>query len=234
MSRVERTAAAFALAFVLSSSVGFAAPKAGAKAGTPDKSASEKTVPEKSGDGKNGNEKLRPTGPVKINADRAEWQKGGTMVYTGSVRLESGDLKLSGDRLNLRQFDDGQFEAKIDGKPAMLDHAGLAAVGSKDNERPPVSARASQLTYDSREEVVVIDGDALLTRGTDEIRGQNIRYDVAERRIEAQGKEGCDNATSTPGDAAKPGCQVEIVIQPPPRKGKTDGAPAPAPQGSTP
>lgn len=201
MSRVDRIAGAIALA-ILASTAAFAAPKA--NTGSKPKAAES--------------ENLRPTGPVKINADRAEWQKGGSMVYTGNVRLESGDLKLSGERLNLKQFDDGQFEAKIDGKPAKLDHAGLAAAGNKEGERPPVSARASTLTYNSRDEIVVVDGDALLTRGTDEIRGQNIRYDVTQRRIEAQGKEGG---------------QVEIVIQPPPRK-SADGSAAPQKPGATP
>ena len=154
---------------------------------------------------------LRPTGPVKITADRAEWAKGGQMVYTGNVRLDSGDLKLSGDRLTLKQYEDGQFEAKVDGKPAMLDHAGLAAVGSKGNERPPVSARATQLTYDSREEIVDVSGEALLTRGTDKITGENIRYDVAQRRIEAKAAEGG---------------QVQIELQPPPRKPKSGAEPA--------
>ncbi|MCC2657386.1 MAG: lptA [Panacagrimonas sp.] len=156
---------------------------------------------------------LRPTGPVKINADRAEWQKGGSMVYTGNVRLESGDLKLSGDKLTLKQYEDGQFEAKVDGKPAMLDHKGLEFTGARDGERPPVSARASQLTYDSREEIVEIAGQALLTRGTDKITGENIRYDVAQRRIEAKAAEGG---------------QVQIELQPPPRKPKP-GAEAAAP-----
>ena len=93
----------------------------------------------------------------------------------------------------------------------MLDHAGLAAVGSKGNERPPVSARATQLTYDSREEIVDVSGEALLTRGTDKITGENIRYDVAQRRIEAKAAEGG---------------QVQIELQPPPRKPKSGAEPA--------
>lgn len=152
---------------------------------------------------------LRPTGPVTIEADRAEWQKGGAMVYSGNVRLDSGELKLQGTRLHLRQFEDGQFEARVEGSPALLDHAGLPPEAGE--PRRPVSARAQELTYDTRIEIVQITGDALLTRGSDEIRGQSIRYDVANRRIQADGGQGG---------------QVRIVIQPPPRQ-DNDDTPAP-------
>ena len=160
---------------------------------------------------------LRPTGPVTINADRAEWEKGGAMVYSGKVRLESGDMKLQGERLLLRQFDDGQYEAHVSGAPATLDHAGLPA--GEDGARPPVAAQASELHYDSRSDIVEVKGKALLTRGTDRIRGNSIRYDVARRRIEAAGGEGG---------------QVQIIIQPPPRDGVTPKPAAPAAQPVTP
>lgn len=146
----------------------------------------------------------RPNSPVKINADRAEWETGGAMIYSGNVRLESGDLKLGGERLQLKQFGNGQFEAHVNGAPATLDHAGLA-VGGEEN-RKPVSARARQLNYDSRSQIVEIEGEARLTRGADEIRGEKVRYDVARRRVEAAGG-------------------VQIVIQPPP----ASAPPAPAP-----
>lgn len=155
-------------------------------------------------------EALRPTAPVKINADRAEWQKGGAMVYTGNVRMESGDLKLAGARLELRQFEDGQFEAQIDGEPAALDHAGLPT----DAAKSPVSAQARQLKFNSRSDIVEVLGNALLTRGTDQIRGETIRYDVVQRRIQAAGGEGG---------------QVQIVIQPPPRNGDAGAAPGSRP-----
>jgi lipopolysaccharide export system protein LptA len=149
---------------------------------------------------------LRPNGPVTVTADRAEWQKGGTMVYSGNVSLLSDTLSLKGDHLELRQKEQGQYEAIINGTPARLDHpGGPAADGS---EAPPVSAEAKTLFFDSATSMVELTGGAHLTRGTDEITGDSIHYDVAARRIRAAGGENG---------------QVKIVIQPPPRK-----APAPA------
>ncbi|HSW13897.1 MAG TPA: lipopolysaccharide transport periplasmic protein LptA [Solimonas sp.] len=145
---------------------------------------------------------LRPTGPVTVTADRADWEQSGVMVYTGNVLLSSDTLKLKGDRLELRQLADGQFTASVTGNPAQLDHPGLK---EKDGSiGPPVGARAKTLNYDSRSSMVDILGNAQLTRGEDAINGDDIHYDVAQRRIRAAGGQGG---------------QVRIVIQPPPAKG---------------
>lgn len=170
---------------------------------------------------------LRPTGPVTIRADKAEWEKGAAMVYTGNVRLQSGDLNLSGDRLELRQFAKGEFEARISGAPSKLDHTGLR--DEQGQTGPPVHAEARMLTYDSRSDIVEVAGAAILNRGGDLMRGENIRYDVAHRRIQAEGGAGG---------------QVEFTIQPPPResgsaepdKGETvpPKSAAPAKPGGTP
>jgi lipopolysaccharide export system protein LptA len=144
-------------------------------------------------------ERLRPTGPVTVTADRAEWQKGGAMVYTGNVAMASSTLTMKGDRLELRQQAQGQYRALLTGSPARLDHA--AVPGTTGAESQPVSAQAKSLAYDSASGVVQIDGGAHLVRGSDEITGETIRYDVTARRIAASGGQGG---------------QVRIVIQPPP------------------
>lgn len=141
---------------------------------------------------------LRPTGPVTITADRAEWQDGGVMLYTGHVLLESDTLKLAGSRLELRQAEDGQYEARITGEPAQLTHP--ASVDQNSQPLPPVTAEARQLSYDSRSSIVHVSGGARMARGGDEITGEDIRYNVSERRIQAEGGRGG---------------QVRIVIQPP-------------------
>lgn len=159
---------------------------------------------------------LRPTGPVTIEADHADWVKEGAMVYQGNVRLHSGDLRLSGTRMEFQQTPDGHFTARLDGLPATLDHAALPTESGRPG--PPVSARGKLMTYDSRSATVAIDGEALLTRGTDEIRGGNVTYDVTHRRIQANGGEGG---------------QVRIVIQPPPA-GEAEGSIAPIQPRNTP
>jgi len=154
---------------------------------------------------------LRPTGPVTVTADRAEWEQNGAMIYTGNVLLTSDTLKLKGDRLELRQLPDGQFTASITGNPATMDHPGLR---EKDGRiGPPVGARARTLNYDSRSSMVDVLGNAQLTRGTDAINGEDIHYDVAARRIRAAGGQGG---------------QVKIVIQPPPKGASSGGSSSPA------
>ena len=148
---------------------------------------------------------LTPTGPVTVTADRAEFDKRGMMIYLGNVRLSSDSLSLSGDKLVLQQFDSGQYAAQVDGAPALLEHAGIS------NKTGPsaitIRAEATRLNYDTRSGVVDIVGKAHMTRGQDQIDGDNIRYNVAARRIEAAGGIGG---------------QVKIVIQPPAQKPATN------------
>lgn len=159
------------------------------------------------------NDSLRPSGPVTITADRAEWEQDGAMIYSGNVLLTSDTLKLVGDRLELRQFAGGEIEARIIGNPARMDHPGL--VEKNGEAGPPVSAQAKTLTYDSRSSMVDLTGNSRLTRGQDAIDGEDIRYDVAARRIRAIGGQNG---------------QVKIVIQPPPPR---SAAPAAGPRPAT-
>lgn len=138
----------------------------------------------------------RPSGPVTVTADRAEWQQAGLMRYGGHVVLSVDTMEMRGDSLEVKQFDDGQYEAHLSGEPAHMTDSGANGVA-------PVAAEARQLDYDARTGIVEMTGGALLTRGTDKLSGQSIRYDVNARRVQAAGG----------GNS-----QVRIVIQPPPPK----------------
>lgn len=150
---------------------------------------------------------LKPTGPVTLTSDKAELVQGNAAVYTGNVVLTSDTLKLEGDRIELKQYPGGQYEAKITGGPARMNHAGNGV------DNPAVAARAKTLNYDSRSGVLDLLSEAYVLRGSDEITGDTIKYDVNQRRIQASG-----------GD----GGQVKIIIQP----SSADTPPTP-PAGTT-
>lgn len=147
-------------------------------------------------------------GPITVSADHAEWQRGGTMVYTGHVVLETGDFKIFGDRLELQQDAGGQVQARVDGKPA---HCEQVAAGP---DNPPLSADAKVMRYDSRTALLTLSGgDVRLQRGTDTLTGDSLSYNLDQRRIVATGgKQG----------------QVRMVIHPPPREETPTPAPTPA------
>lgn len=165
------------------------------------------------GSGDSALQSFRPTGPVTLTADRAEWVQGGQMQYYGNVSMRSDTLQLRGERMTVTQHTDGQFAAQLTGTPARLDHAGRP--GTDGIGAQPVNAQAENIDYDSRTGVIRLSGGARLLRGSDEVTGEQIDYVVAERRIRAAG-----------GQAG----QVRIVIQPPARK--SAAVPSPAPTAS--
>lgn len=134
-----------------------------------------------------------PRGPIKITAERADLERREVALYRGNVKLTSADVELSGDRLELRQPAKGVVTAVLTGSPARLRHKGAA-------DAPPVTASAGRIVYDTRTAIVELSGGAQLERGSDTVSSQSIRYDLAARRISAQG---------AAGD------QVQIVIEPP-------------------
>jgi len=146
----------------------------------------------------------RIRGPIKITAERAELERREYALYRGRVRLESQDMVMTGDRLELRQPDRGQFEARLTGAPARLDHPG--------NEKSAaVTASAAQIVYDTRTATVDLSGGVQLARGTDLLSSGQVTYNLAARRITAN------------GDGVG---QVHITIEPP--QNDAPAAPPPA------
>lgn len=146
-------------------------------------------------------EALRPSGPVTVKADRAEWVQNNQMKYSGNVSMTSDTLVVRGDSMEVHQASDGQFEAWVHGKPAILDHAAdPTATGAA---AKPLHAEALEIHYDSQSGTANMTGAAHIKRGDDEVDGNTIGYIVPERRIQA--------ASGGKG-------QVTITFQPPPAK----------------
>lgn len=152
------------------------------------------------------NDKLRPKGPVTVTADRAEFDKTGVMIYSGNVLLVADNLQLKGDRLELRQFPADQYEAKLKGSLAHMEQSG--EVDEKGQPLPPMIADGQDMIYDTRSGLLDIVGQAKAVRGKNEVNGNSIRYNVNERRVQANGGVGG---------------QVKIIIQSPPAKSTKSG-----------
>ena len=124
----------------------------------------------------------RISGPVTITAKTGEWQDG-VMIYTGDVVMISKTLELRGARMELRQAGGKKapFEITLTGSPATMKHLGATA------QDPEVNGRGSKLVYRSATQTIDLSGQAHLERGKDELNGEQVRYDVAARRVQASG-----------------------------------------------
>lgn len=139
---------------------------------------------------------LRPTGPITVTANHAELVGGNEAIYVGNVEVRSNTVNMNGSRMEWRQQKGGQFIAHLTGHPANLDHA------STGPEDPSISARANTLIYDSSAQTLTLNGNARLTRGENIVTGNTIRYDIAEKRVQATGSQNS---------------QVKMIIEPPPK-----------------
>jgi len=152
----------------------------------------------------------RLKGPIKITAERADLERKEYALYRGRVRLESNDMVMTGDRLELRQPDRGEFEARLTGTPARLDHRG------DDKGAPPLTASAEQIVYDTRTATVDLSGGVQLARGTDVLNSGNVRYNAAARRITANGDGASQvHITITPPQNDEPEPKVEAPVPKP-------------------
>ena len=124
----------------------------------------------------------RVSGPITITAKNGEWQDG-NMIYTGDVVMISKTLELRGARLELQQSGGKKnpYVITVTGSPATLKHMGQTA------QDPIVNGRSKTMIYRSATQNIQLTGDAHLEREKDELNGDDIRYDVATRRVQANG-----------------------------------------------
>lgn len=121
-------------------------------------------------------------GPVEILADSAT-SVDGVQILSGHVRIESRSLRMTGDRVALTQFANGQLAATITGAPAHIEHLGTA--GEPGPLGPAMSAQADKLSYHSATGIVELSGNVMLSRGNDRLSGAQMTYSLLDRSISA-------------------------------------------------
>ena len=148
-----------------------------------------------------------------------------TGVLKGNVVITQGTLSIKADRIDFKQNKDGSISATAFGNP-------LAFRQKRDDADGFYEGWALRAEYDGTKEQLELFDNAILKRGTDEIRSNYISYNSATELFKAEGRPATAPAA---GDAGR-NDRVRGVFQPKsdtlPGKdaaGKAPAAKAPAP-----
>ncbi len=118
--------------------------------------------------------------PIHIHSDSAELdQNKSVAVYHGSVRMEQGTMKVTGDTMTVELKDQLVVRIIAEGNPAHYQQQ------VKPNESK-VFADAKKIVYFTQEERVELTGNAYLTQDKNEFTGELIKYNVREGKVDAQ------------------------------------------------
>jgi lipopolysaccharide transport protein LptA len=123
-----------------------------------------------------------------LNFENTKWD------LKGQVRITVPDGKLASDEATVTFRDNEIVSAVVRGSPATFEQR-LETTGEL------AQGRAGSIEYDIRNDTVQLAGDAWLTDGQNEIRGNTLVYDIGRQRVAAN-----------PG-ATEPG-GVRITINP--------------------
>lgn len=125
---------------------------------------------------------LAQQGPIHINADSAEFtETTGESVYIGNVELRRGNMTMKGNRLKVTRNPKTQaLTAILVGQPATITQPDRRTGET-------ITARASQIDYDSVRDMLVMQGNAQIIRGAERMVGQRIRYYVQTQKIVTDG-----------------------------------------------
>jgi lipopolysaccharide transport protein LptA len=138
-----------------------------------------------------------------------------TWSFTGAVRINVDGGALRSDDATVKFGANRVSSARIRGAPAEFEQAGAGGEMAR--------GRATTIEYDVAAGTVKLIGDAWLSDGRNEIRGQQLTYDVRGQRVQSG---------TRPGQSDR----VQITIRPREAgngpaapSGETPAAPAPAP-----
>jgi lipopolysaccharide export system protein LptA len=118
--------------------------------------------------------------PIEITADSLEvLQDQKIATFAGNVDAVQGDMVLSADRLRVYYGDDGNAAPGPAGTGSIRR---IEADGNVLMSSPGETAQGDAGVYDVTSSRVTLDGEVVLTRGDNVIRGQRLEVDLASGR----------------------------------------------------
>lgn len=116
------------------------------------------------------------TQPVEITSDALEVdQAAGKAIFTGTVKVAQGDLRLAADRLEVFY---AQADAPASGAPGQGGIERMAASGNVTLTTGAEAAEAERASYVVATGLVEMQGDVLLTQGPNALAGQRLFIDL--------------------------------------------------------
>lgn len=144
--------------------------------------------------------------PINLEADKVTVDdKKQISTFEGNVVLTQGSMRITADRILVRQDKKGIQSATAYGKPATFKQ-------KREGIDEYVEGFAERAEYDGRSEKLELFDNATLKRGQDEVRGSYITYEVVSEFLQVFGS----NPQAT--TSSKPGGRVRAVFQPQPKK----------------
>lgn len=139
--------------------------------------------------------------PIQIEARSVEANdKTGTVVYSGNVRAEQGDLSIQADRVEIHTREGKTQLIRATGKPAKLRQRAA-------QETDDIKAHATRVDYHVSTKKIGMFGNVSLRRGKDWLTADTLHYDIASQSLNASGEEKGDgrvHAVIQPSSAKSP------------------------------
>ncbi len=144
------------------------------------------------------NRKDRSNLPITIKSNELTADnKGKTAIFTGKVVAKQGDITIYADRITVSYADKKGDVEKIE------------AAGNVRIVQQNKTGIAAQAVYDSRDGKITMTGNPKVMQGSESITGKTITYYVDD-----------DKSVVSGGDDPK--SRVEVIINPPARKGNAE------------
>lgn len=153
--------------------------------------------------------------PIHLESDRVTVDEAKQVaVFEGNVVLTQGTLTIRGDRMQVRQDDEGFRFGTAWGNLAYIRQ-------KREGYDDYIEGWAERIEYDGRADKVQMFNRASMKRGPDEVRGNYISYDAVTEFFQVIGG-GTKAAT-----ADNPEGRVRAVLQPKPKGKPAAAAPLP-------
>lgn len=117
--------------------------------------------------------------PIHIEGDDAQIdQANETIVYTGSVAVVQGTLRVVGDRMVVKVSGDQVERITTLGAPAQYRQ-------QLEDQQGEVQAHADSIIYHTAQERIYLNGHAALEQQGNKLTGESIRYDIVNGKVDA-------------------------------------------------